>query len=134
MKKISIKKFIIFLVIGIAIGYEITIAIDKYKEYKRQQEYNREKDISGIITDASMNNLTIDYQGNIYTFSTMDVDMSNVTEVILGDTVKITYTGLINKTEDFQTDVQVKKSRCYCSITLYLSRLCQRRWNILWVL
>src|SRR5574344_1240651 len=113
MKKISIKKFIIFLVIGIAIGYEITIAIDKYKEYKKWQEYNSEKDISGIITDASMNNLTIDYQGNIYTFSTMDVDMSNVTEVVLGDTAKITYTGLINKTEDFQTDVQVKKSRCY---------------------
>ena len=109
MKKITIKRFIIFLVIGIAIGYGITVAIDKYKEYKRQQEYNREKDISGIITDASMNNLTIDYQGNIYTFSTMDVDMSNVTEVVLGDTTKITYTGLINKTEDFQTDVQVKK-------------------------
>ena len=73
---------------------------------------NSPKTFSGVITDASMNTVTVKAltSDETYTFSTMDADKSEAAGLLLGAPVVVDYTG---KLEDGATATKVATDPTY---------------------
>lgn len=60
-------------------------------------ESKKEKTVSGIIEDATMNNVVVTTADGSVWFSTTDADKSEVNGMLIGDTITVTYEGEISK-------------------------------------
>ena len=71
---------------------------------------NTPKTFTGVITDASMNTLTVENAEGTFTFSTMDADKSEANGLLLGAPVVVDYTG---KLEEGATAAKVATDPTY---------------------